>query len=337
MSKVVLYSFVFYLIIFSSLSCKTTPIVYDSNIDPRNREIVMINVLIENKKYEEAENKIKEELILYPNNIDFLIQLGWLFLVQKKLSESEIIFKDIIEKQKSVPLAYLGLAKIARFRDDKDNAFYYIDRGLKLSKTIADFYIERGILFYQDEQYSKALKDFNTVLILDYRNIGATLYKYLVLLLQGENIDDIKNYWNKVLESTPLEEYYFLYHAEALERIGKHKLAESILKQGLSFFPDGLYILNSYSYFLYSNYLKSDNEDEKNGFLNDALLYIEKCIKIGEENNLLEPYFLDSYFLILEAKGEQVKIKYNLKKYIYLYPDSVYLIEWAKKYGNNIF
>jgi len=335
MSRYILYSFILYFII-SFFSCRTTPIVYDRSNDPRNREVIMINVLIENKKYEEAEIKIREELVIYPNNIDFLLQLGWLFLVQKRLSDSEIIFKDIIEREKSVPLAYLGLAKIARFMEDKNSAFYYIEKGLKYSKVISDLYMERGILFYQDGQYSKALKDFNTVLILDYRSIEATFYKYLMLLLQGEDVDSIKHYWNKVLESSPLEEYYFLYHTEALERVGKHKLAESILKQGLSFFPDGVYLLNSYSYFLYNSYLKSDNEEEKNSFLSEALLNIEKCIKTGEENNLLEPYFLDSYFLILEAKGNQDKIQNNLKKYIYLYPDSIYLIDWTKKYGGNV-
>ncbi len=333
MSRTLFYNFILFFIIFSLLSCKTTPIVYDGTINAKNREIVLINVLIENKRYEEAESKIRENILIYPKSVDFPMLLGWLFLIQHKYNESEAAFNQVLDTQKNIPLVYLGLAKISRFKNSIDNAFYYVDKGLKYSRSIPELFLERGILFYQTNQNRKAINDFNTVLILDYKNIEASLYKYLILLSEGEEIDSIKHYWEKVLEATPLEEYYFLYHADVLSKREDYLLADGVLMQGLSYFPNGVYLLNSYAYFLYENYTRAIDSDEKYEILKNAFINIEKCIKIAEENNLLEPYFLDTYFLILEAKGEKDTVKNTLRKYIYLYPDSIYLIEWTKKYG----
>ena len=97
-------------------SCKTTtnPIIYDKSTSYLDKEAELLQLLIRNENFIEAENKVNNDLSLYPDNAEITLLKGWLLLQEDKLNDSEKIFLQLLEKNKKNPLALTGLARINR-------------------------------------------------------------------------------------------------------------------------------------------------------------------------------------------------------------------------------
>jgi tetratricopeptide (TPR) repeat protein len=309
------------------LSCKTTtePIIYDKDLKTIDKESELIHILIRNGNFDEAEKQIDKNLILYPDNPDILLLKGWLFLELDKLTESEEIFNSLLEKNKKNALALTGISIIYRIKGDKKNALEKISEALRYLPSNSNLWLEKGILEYEEKNFKKALQYFTKAYALDINNIEAFFYKYITMLQLDKDIIDIYNIWEKIIKNNEFHSWFFQYHAEVLYNKNKKSLAFQLIKEGLSNFPNDPFLLNMHSYYLFKEYLVSN--DEKH--LNDAYDNILICIK---DSGKISPEFIDTYFLILEKKGDIEKIQNDLQKYILLFPNSEVLKKWIKKY-----
>jgi tetratricopeptide (TPR) repeat protein len=318
------------IIIITYISCKTTvtPVKYDKKIDAITQEIQLIHQLINNENYDEAEKQIDKDLKLYPDDIEILHTKAWLYLQKGNYEDSEKIFLLVLEKNKSNPLAYLGLSRIYRITGKKEQAYDRIKTGLSYSQFISSLWFEKGLLEYEDHDYKQSLIDFTKANNLDLKNNDAVFFKYLTMLQLGRDLDEIKYLWESLLKNnTNLKSYYFLYNAEYFYESNKLDTSFSIIKNSLDYFSDNPYLLNFYSFLLYEKYKKEKNST----YLDDAEINITLCL---DKSKKVEPEFIDTYLCIIEAKNDMKKLKEEINKYIMEFPDSQILINWMKKVKN---
>lgn len=314
----------FIILICILISCKTTtePKIYDKKYKKIDEESELIHILIKNGNFIEADIRIERNLKLYPNDPDILQLKGWLLLNMKNYDESEELFLSLLKNNDRNPLVLAALARINRINGNKEAALEYIRKGLALS-PLSILWFERGIIEYEKGDYKKALTDFNKAYNVSNKNSDAYFFKYLTLLKLGREIDEIKQYWETILENSSAESWYFLYHANLLYELGIKELAFDVIKNGIDNYPNDSYLLNMHAYLLYENYEKSKDQI----VLDEALEQSRKCITFTNE---LKPEFIDTYFLILLELDQKDNIKKEIKKYFLLFPDSQVLIDWRR-------
>ncbi len=322
--------FILFIILLTMLSCKTTtdPIKYDKNIKKADEEAELIHILIRNGNLEEAEKQINKNLILYPDYDDIVLLKGWLLLKLNKLEESEKIFVSLLQKNKKNSLAATGLAIINRIKGNKQIALKYISDALKYLPGNSNLWLEKGILEYEEKNYKTALQYFKKAYSLDNKNYEASFYKYITMLQLGKEIQDIYNLWENILKRKEFHSWFFQYHAEILHSKNKKSLAFKVIKNGLEEYPKDSYLLNIHSYYLYKEYLLTNKKE----LIEEALKNIIICIENSEE---LQPEFIDTYLLILEATGDIEKLTKEAKKYYLFFPDNEIIIKWIKKLSIN--
>jgi tetratricopeptide (TPR) repeat protein len=310
------------------LSCKTTtePIKYDKNLETITKEAQVIQFLINNGNYDKAKEKIDKILQFYPDNIDIIELKGWLYIKTNKLQDAEKIFNELLTRNNKNPHAYAALARIYRILGDKEKAEKMVDKGLDYLPTISLLWLEKGIIEYESEDYKKALVDFNKSYTFDNNNIDAYFFKYITMLKLGRDLDEIKYFWNKITTNRLYKNWYFLYHSSVLYDLGLKEMALQVSENGLVYYPDDPYLLNITAYLYYDKYMTDKNDDT----LNSADKNITKCL---EKAVVMKPEFIDTYFLILEAKNDNKKLLSEVNKYVLIFPDSPLLLKWLKKYG----
>lgn len=317
------------LFLFILFSCKTTtaPIVYDKSTSYLDKEAELIQLLIRNENYIDAEKKISNDLASYPDNTEITLLKGWLLLQEDKLNESEQIFLQLLEKNKKNPLALTGLARINRRNGSTEKAKQYLDDGLFFMPGNSYLWLEKGIMEYDAKDYKKALVDFSKAYALDTNNYDSYFFKYITMLQMNKEFEDIKQYWDFLLKKKNLQSWYFQYHADILYNLNFKDYAKIVVKTGLETFPNDPYLLNLSAYYSYNDYLANNDQET----LSNAKTNILKCIDISKE---IKPEFIDTYFLILEKNNEIDLLKKEFNRYILLFPDSTLISGWGKKLLN---
>ena len=318
----ILISILFFLTIISSCKTTTEPIKYDKKIDVITQEIQLIHELINNENYEEAGKLIEYDLKLYPDDMELLNMKAWYLLQKGEYDQSENLFQEILDKNKSNPLAYTGLARIYRITGKPDKAEENIKKSLSYTMLISGIWLEKGLLEFERKEYKQALVDFTKSVNLDLKNNDAQFFKYLTMLYSGRDYDDVKYIWDAIIKSGNIKSYYFLYNAQYFYENNQSESAFYIIKNGLDAFSDNPYLLNFYSYLMLEKYKSGKNAAD----LDESEKSIQKCL-----DKKIEAEFVDTYFSILEVKNENEKIKTLLDRYLLEFPESEILIKWLKK------
>lgn len=321
------------LILFVAItSCKTTtePIVYDKTIEVIEKDVEIIQLLINDDNYSKAEEYIKNNEEKHEDNLEIKQLKAWLHLKKNDLNKSEKLFMEILEENAKNPVIYAGLARINRIKGNPEKAVEYLDTGLSLLSTLPILWLEKGLLDYEKSDYKKALVNFNKALTLSPKNSEAYFFKYLTFLHLNRELDEVKHYWEKILEDRNFKSYYFIYHADVLYKQNYLDLAKQVIEIGLNYFPNEPYLLNMNAFVLYQTYTTMDSEaEDKKTVLQNAYTNIVKCLDDGDKT---EPGFADTYFLILEAQNENELLKEEINKYFFQFPKSKLILKWVKKY-----
>ncbi|MBP7553548.1 MAG: hypothetical protein KA885_08975 [Spirochaetes bacterium] len=313
------------IVIFAFISCKTTtePIVYDKTQDAVEKEAGLIHYLIANDNLGEAGALLEKNLQIYPGDESLLILKGWALLQEKKYVESEQLFLEILKKNANNPVVYAGLSRIYRNTGAYDKANEYIDKGLAITKSFAILWFEKGLSQYNTNKYKEALLSFTKSYNLDKNYVDALFFKYLSQLYSGYELNDIKYQWENLVKSDKIKNYHFLYHAEALYKIGDKELGYRILTEGKTKYPEEPYILNFYAYVSTEKFRAKELES-----LDEATKSIEVCLA---DTKSIQPEFVDTYLQILELNGDKAKMNEVIDKYYLLFPESVEIMAWLKK------
>ncbi len=106
------------------------------------------------------------------NNLKYLslimiIGLGLMSFERSKVWENDqLIWEDVLSKHPKVAQAYNNLGSYVLLKGEKNLAFQYFDKAVKLKPYYADAYNNRGNLYSQAGESEKAISDFNKAIEL---------------------------------------------------------------------------------------------------------------------------------------------------------------------------
>ena len=89
------------------------------------------NLKVNVKKFLNGEITVKDLLSIEDEEIDYLLQLGYIFFKEGRLDESEKIFRSLIEIVPENGYPYFGLGAIYLRKEDFDKAIEFFKRGLE--------------------------------------------------------------------------------------------------------------------------------------------------------------------------------------------------------------
>ncbi|PJC30137.1 hypothetical protein CO051_07285 [Candidatus Roizmanbacteria bacterium CG_4_9_14_0_2_um_filter_39_13] len=184
--------------------------------------------------YKNAEIKLQEALILYPDNIDSLFNLGVVIfrlnqnqeaiqifkkILNKQLkdtsilektgsflynvgaiNDAEIFFSRAIEINKNNSNLYFSLANISYNQKKVQNAEVYYKKTLDLMPDFKDAIVSLANLYKDLKKYNEAIEYYKKAIELDPKNplIVDQLYHCLGIIADYKNISKWNNYLNKI-------------------------------------------------------------------------------------------------------------------------------------------
>jgi YaiO family outer membrane protein len=95
--------------------------------------LAQIQSLRQADKLSEAESVAKTYLILHPNDLDILLQLGLIYLQQKDYVRAEMRLSEVLAKKPDYADARIGLIKVKLAQDRRQEAESLLNKGLVLT------------------------------------------------------------------------------------------------------------------------------------------------------------------------------------------------------------
>jgi len=90
--------------------------------------------------------------------------LGWIYLLNGNIIESEKNIQKAIDLDASMPLPYNSLGYLAMLKNDINKSIEYYTQALKIDSSLGEVYKNRAWAYYQNKNFMLALNDYNKVL-----------------------------------------------------------------------------------------------------------------------------------------------------------------------------
>ena len=103
-------------------------------------QLAKIEILIEQRRFDEAEKKIGELLNLDPNNVELLLTLAEIKLEQDEYHETHSLLKSIAALSPGNPALFYVNARLAAAEIRFDDAEHNIAQAIKIAPHDADFF-----------------------------------------------------------------------------------------------------------------------------------------------------------------------------------------------------
>jgi tetratricopeptide (TPR) repeat protein len=132
-----------------------------------------IEILIQQKKYSEAEKILSETLSQEPNNIHYLSLLAEVYIQQEKFEKANQLVDNIIGLAPDEPHVYYTKSRIAICEERWTEAEKFAQQAIELNPLDADYHACLANIKMARKQYSEALNVANKALELDAENLLA--------------------------------------------------------------------------------------------------------------------------------------------------------------------
>ena len=175
-----------------------------NNPDEIELKLELLNI-VEQQNTLRAEIILKEWLQAYPNELRLKLALADLYTKQKRYTESDILFKEIVNvAPQSVEglLAQVKLAELAWVKNDAKTALALLEKTIGQSPWYNNALMMRASIFLAQKSYSAAEIDLKRVLENKIDFEEALLMLARVYQKQGE-IAKEKNTWHRILAKKP--------------------------------------------------------------------------------------------------------------------------------------
>jgi tetratricopeptide (TPR) repeat protein len=199
-----------------------------------------VEILIQQKKYREAEQIIGDLLREEPNNIQFLYFLTEIYLSQEKLEDATTIANQAIGLAPDEPSLLHLKARIALMQDDYDEALELILDALELDPQDPDYFAFLAHIYLIRKDYESALQYADEALELDPEHIFALNTRSKTLLKLKKDDEAFQTIENALREDPTNTYTHANYGWNLLER-GDHKKALNHFKESLSNNPNNEY------------------------------------------------------------------------------------------------
>lgn len=215
----------------------------------------------------------------------------------------------------------------------------YLKEALRL-KDDPEMYYQLGFVYFNQEQYDKAIDSFNKAKVLDPTLIA-------IYLLQSEaheklnQIDEALEVLEEAIKINEMSTELYLASAELATKAQKYELAEEYYQKAVDLEPDNDQVVIKYAHYLsfmddhegvVDLFEKSapiiQQDPDANWLLARANNMIEEYDKAREFYNLAYAYlaedldFLKDFAFFLREDGQRDKMKEIVEKYMALNPEA---------------
>lgn len=238
------YSNFIYIIFLAFLSCKTVePIVYDKNLPKINKELFGINLMIRQGEFDNAEKRLEQAMVLYPENKDLKTIKCFLLIEQNKDREANELIDSYLLQMPENALLYTAKGMLEVKNIEFDKALESFEKSISLSYNLAFPWFQKGLVFYRQSNYEKASECFLKAKQLDFRNPDFIFLCFLSQLYITKNLEENIHLWksaeNKVSE---IPAWYYSFYIKALYDINYKEDAIKLMNEGLKKYPNDLYL-----------------------------------------------------------------------------------------------
>lgn len=307
----------FILLIF--VSCKTRPVIYDTNYPELQKNIELVTLLINQSKFSEAETLMETILKKYPDDIQ--VKTLKLYKDVKTGNATDLLEKgnELLKAHKKNPLLYVILSSVYYQMNDMKNAYIYINQAMKLSQSVPAIFYQKGLIEFSNKDYRQSEMSFNRAYMLDRTNSDAYFFRFISRLLVTSSVNQTKHMWDYFTANFASQSYHYVHLVNALYLLQDTDNTGKMISEALSKFPEDPYLLNFSANLLLSEYRKTNFVE----VLETAVSQIEKAIK-----NTLIPEFADTHLDILYEQGKMTEYTREFKKYEMLYADREFIQKW---------
>lgn len=117
---------------------------------------------LENRRYEDAETKLRRSLELLPDRVSTLTNLSAALIRLQKYAEAELFLRKIISLDPEAAEAWLNLGLIeVNTRNDAYKALECFDSALAVQPDYAEAWVNRGLALRRIQQYDQAAEAYD--------------------------------------------------------------------------------------------------------------------------------------------------------------------------------
>lgn len=141
-----------------------------------------VEILLQQRRYQEAEQMLRNLLATDTNNVVYLSLLGETYYMQDKLEDAKSIAHQAIALSPDDPEPFYLRARIATEEKAYDEAEGYLDQALQLHPFEADYFAYYGQIKLLRKQFSEALRLADEALAINAENLLALNTRSTALL-----------------------------------------------------------------------------------------------------------------------------------------------------------
>lgn len=262
-----------------------------------------VEILIQQKKFGEAEKLLSDLLTEDSNNIHFLSFMAEVYLQQDKFENANSIIENAIGMSPDSPHLFYIKSRIAIQQDNLSEAEKNINQAIELDPYDADYFALLANIKLGRKQFNEALETANRALEIDAENLLALNTRSTALNKLNrseESFDTIEG----ALREDPNNAYTHANYGWGLLEKGDHKKALEHFKEALSNDPTFDYAQSGmlealkatnpiYRLFLkYSFFMSNLTAKYQWGVIIGFYLGFKALRTIAKNNEALQPYLI---------------------------------------------
>ncbi len=134
----------------------------------RVEQLVLIaDSAIEKQDYVEADKALSSALILEQENVELLLQYGFVLINMKRLDEAKETYLKVIELDPAEDMAHGSLANVLHQLEENEQALSHHRKAIELDASFAPHYFNYANTLYDLDQKEEALNHYKKTLELD--------------------------------------------------------------------------------------------------------------------------------------------------------------------------
>jgi tetratricopeptide (TPR) repeat protein len=259
-------------------------------------------------KYEEARTEVVNVLKEAPGDSDAQLQLGLIYIMQKKLPEAQEIFRRLHAAMADDLRPLQGLVQTYVLQTQADAAVQVLTAELKRRPNAPELKLLLGDTATSFGRYDLAIEQYQQVLAANPNNTGDIHFRVGQVYLAKGDLSTAIAHYQKSASVNPKDARAWAFLASAEQDAGKAEQAKADYKRALDLRPGHPALLNNLAYLI----------AETGGNLDDALKYAQQALHIQPEN----PDFADTMGLVLLKKDNTDSALQILGRLARKYPEN---------------
>jgi len=135
---------------------------------PRVQQLIaMANEAIEKRDFIEADKAISSALILEKENVELLLQYGFILISLNRLDEAKEIYLEILKLNENEDIAHASLGNIYHKLDENELSLHHHRKSIEIDDQYAPHYFNYANTLYDLSQKEQALAYYKKAYELD--------------------------------------------------------------------------------------------------------------------------------------------------------------------------